>query len=178
LKIYTKTGDDGTTGLQNGKRVTKSDLRIRSYGAVDEVNASLGIVLSNKLDDDLKDLLIKIQNDLFLLGSDLSNPDMTDSKNRVVPEMTDFLEHTIDKFDSTLPELTNFILPGGSITASLLHSTRSITRRAESLVVELSNEEHVNSSCIHYLNRLSDLFFVMCRVLNKNAGQDDIIWKP
>ena len=177
MKIYTKTGDDGTTGLQNGKRISKSNLRIKSYGAVDEVNASLGIVLSNILDDDLSDLLIKIQNDLFLLGSDLSNPDMTNSKNRIVPEMTDYLEHSIDKFESTLPQLTNFILPGGTLPSSLLHSTRSITRRAESLVVELFNEEHVNPHCIHYLNRLSDLFFVICRVLNKRADQDDIIWK-
>lgn len=178
MKIYTKTGDDGTTGLQNGKRVSKSDFRIKSYGAVDEVNTSLGIVLSNPLDDDLKDLLTKIQNDLFLLGSDLSNPDMTDSKNRITPEMIDHLEHTIDKFESTLPPLTNFILPGGTLSASLLQFTRSIIRRSESLVVELSHEEQVNPHCIHYLNRLSDLFFVICRVLNKRSGKDDIIWKP
>jgi len=178
LKIYTKTGDDGTTGLQNGKRVSKSNLRIKSYGTIDEINASVGIVLSNPIDEDLKELLIKIQNHLFLLGADLSNQDMNDSKNRMKPEMIEYLEHSIDKLEGELEPLTNFILPGGIFTASYLHSSRSITRRAETMLVELSNHEKINILCVQYLNRLSDIFFVMSRVINKRSGVGDVIWTP
>jgi cob(I)alamin adenosyltransferase len=178
MKIYTKTGDDGSTGLQGNLRIDKSHPRIVSYGTIDEVNASLGIVLTNSLDSDIINLLTKIQNDLFLLGSDLSNPNLNDIKNRVSLEMITNLEQNIDKFELELTPLTNFILPGGDIAAAQLHYTRTIVRRAETLVVLLSEKDEINSNCIKYLNRLSDLFFVLCRLINKRKNKEDILWKP
>jgi cob(I)alamin adenosyltransferase len=178
MKIYTKTGDDGSTGLQGNLRIDKSHPRIVSYGTIDEVNASLGIVLTNSLDADIINLLTKIQNDLFLLGSDLSNPNLNDIKNRVSLEMITNLEQNIDKFELELTPLTNFILPGGDIAAAQLHYTRTIVRRAETLVVLLSEKDEINSNCIKYLNRLSDLFFVLCRLINKRKNKEDVLWKP
>jgi cob(I)alamin adenosyltransferase len=178
MKIYTKTGDDGSTGLQGNLRIDKSHPRIVSYGTIDEVNASLGIVLTNSLDEDIINLLTKIQNDLFLLGSDLSNPNLNDIKNRVSLEMITNLEQNIDKFELELTPLTNFILPGGDIAAAQLHYTRTVVRRAETLVVILSDRDEINSNCIKYLNRLSDLFFVLCRLINKRKNREDILWKP
>jgi cob(I)alamin adenosyltransferase len=178
MKIYTKTGDDGSTGLQGNLRIDKSHPRIVSYGTIDEVNASLGIVLTNSLDSDIINLLTKIQNDLFLLGSDLSNPNLNDIKNRVSLEMITNLEQNIDKFELELTPLTNFILPGGDIAAAQLHYTRTIVRRAETLVVLLSEKDEINSNCIKYLNRLSDLFFVLCRLINKRKNKEDVLWKP
>jgi len=177
MKIYTKTGDDGSTGLQGNLRIDKSHPRIISYGTIDEVNASLGIVLTNSLDVDITNLLTKIQNDLFVLGSDLSNPNLNDTKNRVSLEMITNLEENIDKFELELTPLTNFILPGGDIASAQLHYTRTIVRRAETLVVLLSEKDEINSNCIKYLNRLSDLFFVLCRLINKRKNKDDILWK-
>jgi cob(I)alamin adenosyltransferase len=178
MKIYTKTGDDGTTGLQGGKRVTKSNLRIKAYGAVDEINATIGLTLSGKIDDDVTMLLTKIQNDLFVVGSDLSNPDLTSKKNRVKSEMIENLEKYIDDLEEELQPITNFILPGGNETASLLHLARAITRRAETNVISLDEKEKVNEECKKYLNRLSDLLFVIARTINKRNGVKDIIWKP
>jgi cob(I)alamin adenosyltransferase len=178
MKIYTKTGDDGSTGLQGNLRIDKSHPRIVSYGTIDEVNASLGIVLTNSLDSDIINLLTKIQNDLFLLGSDLSNPNLNDIKNRVSLEMITNLEQNIDKFELELTPLTNFILPGGDIAAAQLHYTRTVVRRAETLVVLLSEKDEINSNCIKYLNRLSDLFFVLCRLINKRKNKEDVLWKP
>ena len=177
MKIYTKTGDDGNTGLQGNLRISKSHPRILAYGAVDEANASLGIVLTNSLDEDISNTLQKIQNDLFVVGSDLSNPNLNDVKNRVSLEMIQYLEQNIDKFESELPPLTNFILPGGTIPASQLHFTRTIVRRAETSTVQLAEKDEINSNCIIYLNRLSDLFFVMGRLINKRKGKEDILWK-
>ena len=177
MKIYTKTGDDGNTGLQGNFRIAKSHPRIIAYGTVDEANAALGIVLSNKLDKEMTSILTEIQNDLFLLGADLSNPNLNDVKNRVSLESVEKLEKYIDKFESELSPLTNFILPGGDIIASQLHFTRTVVRRAETLVVYLSEKDEINSNCIKYLNRLSDLFFVMSRLINKQKGQDDVPWK-
>ena len=177
MKIYTKTGDDGNTGLQGNFRIAKSHPRIIAYGTVDEANAALGIVLSNKLDEDITNILTEIQNDLFLLGADLSNPNLNDVKNRVSLETVEKLEKYIDKFESELSPLTNFILPGGDIIASQLHFARTVVRRAETLVVYLSEKDEINSNCIKYLNRLSDLFFVMSRLINKQKGRDDVPWK-
>ena len=177
MKIYTKTGDDGNTGVQGNLRISKSHPRIISYGTIDEANAALGIVLTNTLDDDVKDVLTNIQNELFLVGADLSNPNLNDVKNRVELKMIDMLEHYIDKFESELPPLTNFILPGGDTAAAQLHYVRTIIRRAETLTVQLSEHDEINSNCIKYLNRLSDLFFVLGRVINKRKGRDDILWK-
>ena len=178
MKIYTKTGDDGNTGLQGDFKISKSHPRIIAYGTVDEVNAAIGVVLTNTLDDDVSQLLNQIQNDLFLLGSDLSNQNLNDLKNRVTLEMIEKLEESIDIFESELPPITNFILPGGNIAASQIHQVRTIVRRAETLVVKLSDKDEINSNCIKYLNRLSDLMFVMGRLINKRNGVEDIIWKP
>jgi len=178
MKIYTKTGDDGNTGLQGDFRISKSHPRIMAYGTVDEANAAIGIVLTNSLDDDVSQLLSQIQNDLFLLGSDLSNQNLNDLKNRVSLDMIEKLEGSIDTFESELPPLTNFILPGGNIAAAQIHQVRTIVRRAETLVVKLSDKDEINSNSIKYLNRLSDLMFVMGRLINKRNDVEDIIWKP
>ena len=177
MKIYTKTGDDGSTGLQGNYRIDKSHPRIISYGAIDEANAALGIVLSNSLDEDITEILTEIQNDLFLVGSDLSNPNLNDVKNRVTLEMIEKLEQYIDKFESDLPPLTNFILPGGDPSAAQLHYVRTVVRRAESQTVLLGEKNEINSSCIKYLNRLSDLFFVIGRLINRRKNREDIVWK-
>jgi cob(I)alamin adenosyltransferase len=178
MKIYTKTGDDGNTGLQGNFRIAKSHPRIMAYGTVDEANAAIGIVLTNVLDDDVSQLLSQIQNDLFLLGSDLSNQNLNDLKNRVSLEMIEKLEKSIDLFELELSPLTNFILPGGNLAAAQTHQVRTIVRRAETLVVKLSDKDEINSNCIKYLNRLSDLMFVMGRLINKRKGIEDILWKP
>jgi len=178
MKIYTKTGDDGNTGLQGDFRISKSHPRIIAYGTVDEVNAAIGVVLTNTLDEDVSQLLNQIQNDLFLLGSDLSNQNLNDLKNRVTLEMIEKLEESIDVFESELPAITNFILPGGNVAASQIHQVRTIVRRAETLLVKLSDKDEINSNSIKYLNRLSDLMFVMGRLINKRNGVEDIIWKP
>ena len=177
MKIYTKTGDDGTTGLQGGARISKSNLRIRSYGSVDEINASLGLILSNKIDGDLREILIKIQNDLFVAGADLSNPNLSNRKNRVTSEMVENLEKKIDSLENDLTPISNFILPGGHVIASEVHMARTITRRAETLVIALDEKEKVNEECKKYLNRLSDLLFVIARTINKRNGIEDIIWR-
>ena len=178
MKIYTKTGDDGNTGLQGDFRIAKSHPRILAYGTVDEANAMIGIVLSNVLDDDVREVLNMIQNELFLLGSDLSNQNLNDLKNRISLDMVEKLEKIIDKFELELPPITNFILPGGNVAAAQIHQVRTIVRRAETMVVQLSDKDEINSNCIKYLNRLSDLMFVMGRLINKRNGIEDIIWKP
>jgi len=178
MKIYTKTGDDGNTGLQGNLRISKSHPRIISYGTVDEANAALGIVLANSLDDDIVKILTEIQNDLFLVGADLSNSNLNDMKNRVSLDKIEKLEQYIDQFESELPPLTNFILPGGDISAAQLHYVRTVVRRAETLVVQLSEKDEINANCIKYLNRLSDLFFVIGRLINKRKNNPDILWKP
>ena len=178
MKIYTKTGDDGNTGLQGDFRISKSHSRIMAYGTVDEANAAIGIVLTNTLDDDIRQVLTQIQNELFLLGSDLSNQNLNDLKNRISLDRVEKLEEFIDKFELELSPITNFILPGGNVAAAQIHQVRTIVRRAETLVVKLSDKNEINSNCIKYLNRLSDLMFVMGRLINKRNGVDDIIWKP
>ncbi len=177
MKIYTKTGDDGNTGLQGNYRIAKSHPRIMAYGTVDEANAALGIVLTNSLDADIVTILTKIQNDLFVVGADLSNPNLNEVKNRVSLDLIETLEHHIDKFELELSPLTNFILPGGDIAAAQLHYVRTVVRRAETQTVELSEKDEINSNCIRYLNRLSDLFFVMGRLINKRKNREDIPWK-
>jgi cob(I)alamin adenosyltransferase len=178
MKIYTKTGDDGNTGLQGDFRISKSHSRIMAYGTVDEANATIGIVLTNTLDDDIRQVLTQIQNELFLLGSDLSNQNLNDLKNRISLDRVEKLEEFIDKFELELSPITNFILPGGNVAAAQIHQVRTIVRRAETLVVKLSDKNEINSNCIKYLNRLSDLMFVMGRLINKRNDVEDIIWKP
>lgn len=177
MKIYTKTGDEGKTSLFDNSRVWKSDERIMSYGAIDELNSSIGIALSLELDDEVKDILIKIQNDLFVVGSDLANPDMSDKKIRTNRDMIVFLEQKIDLLEPQLEPLTSFILPGGTLLASILHLSRTISRRAETHVVALSKNEEINKEAAIYLNRLSDLMFILARVTNNRKKIPDIIWK-
>ena len=178
MKIYTKTGDGGETSLFDNSRVWKSNNRIMSYGAVDELNSAVGIALSLEGDVVLSKILSQIQNNLFVVGSDLANPDMENQKIRTTKEMIDFLEECIDELDNELAELDSFILPGGSMLSSVLHLARTIARRAETHVVALSREEKITKNTFVYLNRLSDLLFVMARTANKEKNVKDIIWKP
>ena len=187
-KIYTRTGDDGSTGLADGSRVLKHSLRPQAYGTVDELNASLGLVflcLDNKKDEslfyDIKVLIRGIQNDLFDLGADLSTP-ITKVKQdykslRITENQIKKIEKKIDEYNDNLKPLNSFILPGGSEAASLMHVSRTIARRAERDVSLLSSEEELNNNSLVYLNRLSDLLFVFSRVLNKN-GLNDVLWVP
>jgi cob(I)alamin adenosyltransferase len=177
VKIYTKTGDDGTTGLVGGKRVKKSDLRIIAYGAVDELNSTIGIMLSFPLDSDINNILTQIQNHLFVVGADLANPNLNDTSTRVSTDMVTFLENNIDGFESELTPITYFILPGGDQVASRTHLARAICRRAETNIVVLSSSEQINKTCQIYMNRLSDLLFVIARVINKRKKIKDIAWK-
>ncbi len=177
MKIYTKTGDDGTTALQGNLRLKKSNPRIIAYGAIDEANASMGIVLSNKLDSDITVVLTQIQNDLFVAGADLSNPDLLQMKNRIIPSMVTRLEKLIDDYENELPLLTNFILPGGDIAASQLHFTRTVVRRAETCLVLLKEQDEINENCIKYVNRLSDLLFVLGESLTKEKEKRTISGK-
>jgi len=178
MKIYTKTGDDGKTSLFDNTRVWKSHDRIMSYGAIDELNSTLGIVLSMKLDNDLNEIVSKIQNDLFIVGSDLANPDMNNQEIRTTKKMVSVLEDVIDKLENELSELTSFILPGGTILASIIHLARTIARRAETYVVALSQNEEITNESFIYLNRLSDLLFIIARTINKRNNIKDVIWKP
>ena len=148
-----------------------------AYGSVDESNAALGIALSFQLDEDISKILNQIQNELFIVGADLSNPDLTNEKNRVTQQMTLKLEELIDKFENELPILNNFILPGGDSAASQIHYARTVIRRAETHLVQLMESEKINHECVKYLNRLSDFLFVMARLVNKRKGREDILWK-
>ena len=197
MKIYTRTGDDGNTGLQGGRRISKAHRRIAAYGAVDEANAALGVAMAGcggggdgssssdgmdpgcgRLPGDITSVLESIQNEMFVVGADLSNPDLADLRNRVTPDMTRSLEGEIDRFESELPALASFILPGGDAASARLHHVRTIVRRAESLAVWLSETDEINSQCIIYLNRLSDLLFVLARVVNRRRGREDVPWRP
>ena len=178
MKIYTKTGDDGKTSLFDNTRVWKSHERIMCYGCVDELNSALGIALSLDLDTEIKSILTKIQNDLFIVGSDLANPDMLKTKIRTTEVMIKYLEEKIDELESELPELINFVIPGGTLLASILHMSRTIARRAETHVIALSKNNTVSKNASIYLNRLSDLLFVLARSVNKRKNMSDIIWKP
>jgi len=179
-KIYTKTGDKGDTGLFGGGRVPKHSLRIDAYGTVDELNSFIGLDCTEVKNDDIKILLEKIQNELFTVGSNLAAPDIEKDKNNIIPKVTEeFIkdaEIVIDKFEEKLEPLKNFILPGGSKAASLLHVCRTICRRAERKVVELKSKEIINDNIVIFLNRLSDLFFVLARYENQVSNVSDTKW--
>jgi cob(I)alamin adenosyltransferase len=179
-RIYTKTGDAGDTGLGDGKtRVSKDHPRVAAYGDVDELNALLGLVLVETAEE--RPLLQSIQNDLFDVGADLCLPEAAGeqpgSKLRVRAEQATRLEHEIDRLNARLQPLTSFILPGGSRASAWCHVARTVCRRAERSVVTLARSEPVNAQVIIYLNRLSDLLFVLARVCNRD-GQDDVMWVP
>lgn len=183
MKIYTRTGDKGETGLIGGKRVSKADPRIVTYGAVDELNSCIGIAISfleqKKQFSNLVDVLVQVQNDLFIVGSDLADPTYPKASKtpRTEKKMASALEPIIDKFESELEPITFFILPGGSVEASLLHQARGVARRAETAVVSLSKGQTVNPAIVVYLNRLSDMLFVAARLANKRLGVPDIAWR-
>jgi cob(I)alamin adenosyltransferase len=180
MKIYTKTGDKGETSLFGGERVKKSSLRIKAYGTIDELNAFLGLAVFEVTDASIKNILQKIQNQLFTVGSDLSTPNIEKNKKfNIERTPEDFYlstEKIIDEYDTKLDELKNFILPGGSKGAALLHICRTITRRAERAIVALDSTVKIGNNIIIFLNRLSDLFFVLARYENAVTGTPDIKW--
>jgi cob(I)alamin adenosyltransferase len=184
MKIYTKTGDKGETRLIGGKQVNKADPRIIAYGEVDELNSSIGLAISflrSKQDlSDIADILEQVQNDLFVLGSDLADPSwpqVSGKTPRTSEKMASALEPFIDRIESELESITFFILPGGSVEASLLHLSRAVARRTERAVVSLSRSGPINPAIVIYLNRLSDLLFVTARLANKRMGMQDIPWR-
>jgi cob(I)alamin adenosyltransferase len=173
-RIYTRTGDDGSTGLGDGKRVAKNSPRVEAIGAVDELNSVLGLLASETLPTDIRQTIIDIQHELFDMGGELSMPGRT-----VVTEtQVERLERELDRQNEPLPPLKEFILPGGSRAAALAHVARTVCRRAERRVIALAQIEMVNTTTLHYLNRLSDLLFVMARVLNRAEGRADVLWQP
>ena len=187
MKIYTKTGDKGTTALFGGTRVPKNHLRIESYGTVDELNSYVGLIRDQEIDDLTKSSLIKIQDELFTVGAMLATPPeketLKNGKERLnIPKIDDeaiqFLETEMDRMNDTLPQMTHFILPGGHQTVSFCHIARCVCRRAERLSVALNNEDDVNSNVLMYLNRLSDYLFVLARKLSKDLQADEVKWIP
>ena len=181
-KIYTKTGDDGETALGNGARVAKHSSRVNAYGTVDEVNATVGLARL-RAEGETDAALSRIQNDLFDLGADLCTPDMERDAEaeypplRVAPSQVDRLEAEIDAMTKVLEPLRSFILPGGSPLAAQMHLCRTVSRRAERLIVELATMESINPAAVRYLNRLSDWFFVAGRMANDD-GKADVLWVP
>jgi cob(I)alamin adenosyltransferase len=168
MKIYTRTGDKGETSLFGGKRVGKENIRIEAYGTVDELNSVIGMCRSVKPAPEVDRILETVQNDLFALGADLATPISSKSRSikRVKPPAVSQLERHIDSIDATLPPLKNFILPCGSVAAAKLHYARTVCRRAERIVVQLSRQEQIGTTPAIYLNRLSDLLFVLARKVN------------
>lgn len=181
-KIYTRTGDDGSTGLGDGSRVQKDDLRVEAFGKVDTANAAIGMAVvaaQQAGDGPMADLLASIQHDLFDLGADLCTPGNDQEKLRIRPSQVDRLEARIDEHNADLEPLTSFVLPGGTPLASALHVARTAVRDAERRVVSLlrAEPERTGTLCVQYLNRLSDLLFVLARVAN-DGGKGDVLWIP
>lgn len=185
-KIYTRTGDDGTTGLVDGSRTPKHSLRIAAIGDIDEANSAIGVAAAAMAQDSLAAVLFRIQNDLFDLGADLATPlgalggadfESSDMVLRIVPTQVAWLEQQIDDLNDRLEPLTSFILPGGSVAAAHTHLARAISRRAERSVTALAASEPVNPAAAAYVNRLSDYLFVLARVLNDD-GRADVKWVP
>lgn len=180
-KIYTRTGDDGTTGLVDGTRRAKHDARMEAIGAVDEANSALGHAVVALGGAQCVSVLLRIQNDLFDLGADLATPgsDFTPSEMvlRIVPAQAEWLENQIDKANESLPPLTSFILPGGSEGAARVHIARAAVRRAERAMTALAAQESANPAALTYINRLSDYLFVLARAINADAG-GDVLWVP
>jgi len=172
-QIATRTGDDGSTGLGDGTRTRKDALRVQAMGDVDELNSSLGVLLCEALPDDVRSLLVEVQHELFNLGGELSIPGYTLLKDEAVA----LLDDALARHNATLPRLQEFILPAGSRAAALAHVSRTVARRAERAVVALAAAEPVNPAPRQYLNRLSDLLFVLARVLNRMDGGDDVYWR-
>ena len=173
-KIYTKTGDDGTTGLGNNQRVDKAHARVEAYGTVDELNSAIGVVLAaNHVSDDIRTLLSRLQHELFELGGELCMP----GYEALQSEHVEHLEQALDDLNASLPPLKDFILPGGTLAASYCHLARTICRRAERCIVRVHHHEPLRTEILQYINRLSDLLFVISRVLVHAAGKDEVLWE-
>lgn len=171
-KIYTKTGDDGSTGLGDGTRVSKDSARVTAYGTVDEANSAIGLILACEIPEDVREILVSVQHHMFDLGGELCIP----GHSAIFDEDIAHLENTLDKFNADLPALKDFILPGGGMAAAHCHLARTITRRAERETVTLSHHDAVRPEAIRYLNRLSDLLFVLARVLARASGHGEVLW--
>ena len=174
-KIYTRGGDTGLTSLGDGSRIEKSDARIQAYGDIDEANSSIGVSAAHS-SAAIKNILLKIQNDLFDIGADLCFPEKQKRRLTIKPDRINLLEQEIDRMNESLNKLESFILPGGNKASSFLHLSRSLVRRAERSIVELKKKEDVNSDILKYVNRLSDFLFVAARFENRKDG--DILWVP
>lgn len=177
MKIYTKTGDEGSTSLLYGKRVSKGDLRIEAYGSVDELNANLGLLNDLLKDFDTNQFLKNIQDNLFVVGSNLASEKTDNNLSKISVIEIENIEKKIDEINVHLPDLKHFILPGGHINVSICHICRTVCRRAERIVVRLSNEVNVDPTIIVYLNRLSDYFFVLSRKISLDLGVEEVKWK-
>lgn len=173
-KIYTRTGDDGSTGLGDGSRTAKDSLRIEAIGVLDELNSQIGAVLAEELPPAVRACLTEVQQELFDLGGELSIPGRASLNDAVIGR----LEKVLDELNAGLPWLKEFILPGGARAAAQCHVARAVCRRAERRLVALSRAEQVSATALKYLNRLSDLLFVMCRIINRHQGQADVLWQP
>ncbi len=171
-KIYTRTGDKGTTGLGDGSRVDKDSLRVEAFGTVDELNSTIGLLLGAELPQGIQDILNRVQHELFDLGGELCVPGTTLIPNSYV----DGMETDLDRLNADLPPLKDFILPGGSESAARCHLARTVCRRAERRVVTLARDEDVNPTTVRYLNRLSDFLFVAARVLARADGGSEVLW--
>ncbi|MFT5395921.1 MAG: cob(I)alamin adenosyltransferase [Gammaproteobacteria bacterium] len=171
-KIYTRTGDDGTTDLGNGERIDKSNIRVDVMGDVDELNSLCGVLGASGIPDDVSGYLLNIQHRLFDIGGELAIP----GNAAIDPVSVDRLEELIDTYNEDLPALKEFILPGGSLSASVCHLARSVCRRVERNLVAMARNEYINPESLRYINRLSDLFFVLARALNQEKGGKEIFW--
>lgn len=172
-QIATRTGDDGSTGLGDGARVSKDSARVTAYGTVDEANSAIGIVLACEIPDSIRNVLVAVQHQMFDLGGELCIP----GHAAIFDADIQALEDTLDRFNADLPPLKDFILPGGGMAAAQAHLARTICRRAEREVVTLSHHDAVRPEAIRYLNRLSDLLFVLCRVLARESGHGEVLWR-
>ncbi len=179
MKIYTKTGDAGETGLYGGTRVSKDTMRVETCGTVDELNACIGVARSQIRDEETNAILRRIQNELFDIGADLATIDAHPkaASMRIPSTWTPELEREIDRFEDQLPPLKNFVLPGGSAAGAAIHLVRTVCRRAERSVVSLAKSESVNPEILIYVNRLSDLLFVLARVVNHRSDESEPLWE-
>jgi len=177
-KIYTRGGDEGETSLGDGSRVSKLDARIAASGTVDELNAAVGVVQAGDCPEPIREVLARVQNELFDLGADLSVPMEREGRLRVTQEQVDALERDCDHFNAGLPELRSFVLPGGSESAARLHVARTVCRRAEREALAASGAHAISPLALVYLNRLSDLLFILARAANAAGGHEEPLWRP
>jgi cob(I)alamin adenosyltransferase len=173
-KIYTRTGDDGSTGLGDGSRIAKDSLRVEAFGDIDELNSHIGLLLAQDIPDNIQTLMTGIQHDLFDLGGEVCVP----GREKLTPDYVTRLENQLDTLNADLQPLKEFILPGGGAAAAACHVARTVCRRAERRLVTLAREESISTPTLHYLNRLSDLLFVVARYVNLQAGIADVLWHP